>query len=157
MKKLLVIAAFVGCLTAVGCMHTHTFTIQDHEVTQLRTWDLIGPSTVGFYEDVDGKLHVYQDSSGNILGQVAQGVGAGIAGERIGDGLKNQEPDQTNITNELSSASDSSNKGIGVTAGAISGSASISDATAAADAKAAAAAGAASSSSSSADQRRPRR
>ena len=102
MKKLAVPLMFIVCFMMVGCMHMHKFEIEGHKVTQIRTWDCIGPSTVGFYEDVDGKLHVYQDSSGNILGQVAQAAGGAYAGERIGDGLKHQEPDSTNINNDIS-------------------------------------------------------
>ena len=104
MKKLALV--MVLSVSLISCMHMHNFEIQGHQVTQLRTWDpfLIGPSTVGFYEDVDGKLHVYQDSSGNILGQVAQAVGTGYAGERIGDGIKHQEPDSTNIENNTTAA-----------------------------------------------------
>lgn len=103
MKKFVVPLMFVACFMMVGCMHMHKFEIEGHHVTQLRTWDCIGPSTVGFYESVDGKLRVYQDSSGNIFGQVAQAAGGAYAGERIGDGLKHQEPDSTSISNELSS------------------------------------------------------
>jgi len=102
MKKFSVpLMLFVGLLMT-ACCHTYDLDVQGHRLTQVRTWDFIGPSTVGFYEDVDGKLHVYQDSSGNILGQVAQAAGGAYAGERIGDGLKHQEPDSTNINNDIS-------------------------------------------------------
>ena len=104
MKKEL-IAIGAGLLLS-ACCHTYDLDVQGHQLTQVRTWDLIGPSTVGFYEDVEGKLHVYQDSSGNILGEVAQAVGTGYAGERIGDGIKHQEPDSTNISNDLESSAE---------------------------------------------------
>jgi hypothetical protein len=110
----------VGCFFALAaCCHTYDLDVQGHKLTQVRTWDLIGPSTVGFYESRDGKLFVYQNAAGSNIGAIATGIGAGYAGERIGDGLKNQEPDSTNVRNELSSSSNSK----GATALAAGGSA----------------------------------
>jgi hypothetical protein len=100
MKKTVVPLLFVCCFAMTACCHTYDMDIQGHRVTQLRTWDVIGPSTVGFYESINGKLAIHQQASGNILGEIAQGVGTAYAGERIGDGMKNQEPDQTNVNNE---------------------------------------------------------
>lgn len=100
MKRAVVPLLFVCCFTMVGCMHMHNFEMQGHQITQLRSYDLLGPMTVGYYESVDGKLVLHQQAAGSVVGEIAQGVGTAVAGERIGDGLKHQEADQTNVNNE---------------------------------------------------------
>ena len=100
MKKIVVPLLLVVCFTMVGCMHMHNFEMQGHQITQLRSYDLLGPMTVGYYESVDGKLVLHQQAAGSVVGEIAQGVGTAYAGERVGDGLKHQEPDTTNIEAE---------------------------------------------------------
>ena len=76
MKRAVVPLMLVCCFLMFGCMHTHTFDIQGHTITQLRSYDLLGPMTVGYYEDVDGRLVLHQDAAGSAMGGIATGLGA---------------------------------------------------------------------------------